>query len=219
MLFRSLDTHGIHWSEKFWDAYRKAEVNIDKTTYEKAYVYAGEHRLSPIVGPGFTFFQTLTAQVRVQVDYLVSQGYLPIAERPSVISKIASLAWQEASETLSHSDRLLKKLKTRYILALVSNYYGNIETVLREAGLLPYFRHIVDSGIVGVRKPDPEIFRIAIRQLNLPPASILMVGDSFDRDIVPAHQCGCKTVWIRGRSWKEEPGGPEADFIDRKSVV
>jgi len=90
----------------------------------------------------------------------------------------------------------------------VSNFYGNVRRVLEEAELAPLLATIVDSGAVGVRKPDPAIFALAVRRLGCEPAEVLYVGDSFEKDIVGAHAAGLRTGWLTGAV--ERPcGSPE----------
>ncbi|MBQ1664998.1 MAG: HAD family hydrolase, partial [Bacteroidaceae bacterium] len=67
-----------------------------------------------------------------------------------------------------------------------------------------YFRHVVESSVVGIRKPDPRIFMLGVEALQLEAEEVLVVGDSFSKDILPAHSMGCQTVWIRGRGWGDE---------------
>ena len=90
-------------------------------------------------------------------------------------------------------------------MVLVSNFYGNIETVLKEFGLDGIFSQIIESAVVGVRKPDPRIFTLGVEALNLKPDEIVVVGDSIDKDIIPARQAGCHTVWFRGEGWTDAP--------------
>ena len=91
-------------------------------------------------------------------------------------------------------------------MVLVSNFYGNIESVLRAYNLLHYFPTIIESAVVGVRKPDPAIFALGVEALGLKPEEVLVVGDSLSKDIAPATSLGCATAWIEGRGWfHEEP--------------
>ena len=90
-------------------------------------------------------------------------------------------------------------------MVLVSNFYGNIATVLREFSLDGIFQHIVESAVVGIRKPDPRIFTLGVEALGLDPSEIVVVGDSIDKDIIPARQAGCHTVWIKGEGWTDAP--------------
>ena len=92
---------------------------------------------------------------------------------------------------------------------LVSNFYGNIETILKDFRL-EYFQRVIESAVVGIRKPDPQIFQLgvdAIREVTgreIPTSDILVVGDSYGKDIVPATKIGCQTVWVKGIGWSEE---------------
>jgi FMN phosphatase YigB (HAD superfamily) len=77
------------------------------------------------------------------------------------------------------------------------------------APLLPYVDAVCISEQVGVRKPDPEIFRIAARMCGEPHVSGWMIGDSPQADIGGAVAAGLCSVWIdRGREWSEPDFAP-----------
>ena len=59
--------------------------------------------------------------------------------------------------------------------------------------------------MVGIRKPDPRIFTLGVEALGLPPEDVTVVGDSIDKDILPARQAGCHTVWFKGEGWTDAP--------------
>ena len=71
-----------------------------------------------------------------------------------------------------------------------------MHTVLEEFGLSHLFKDIIESSVVGVRKPDPEIFRLGVNALGLEPAETIMIGDSPDKDIIPAQSIGYHTIQI-----------------------
>ena len=58
--------------------------------------------------------------------------------------------------------------------------------------------------MVGVRKPDPKIFSLGVEALGLSPEEVLVVGDSYKKDIVPAESIGCKVAWLKGKGWTDE---------------
>ena len=58
--------------------------------------------------------------------------------------------------------------------------------------------------MVGVRKPDPQIFRLGVDALSMKPEEVLVVGDSLSKDIYPAESIGCKTLWLKGKGWTAE---------------
>ena len=89
-------------------------------------------------------------------------------------------------------------------MVLVSNFYGNVETVLADFDVRRYFKQIIESAVVGVRKPDPRIFMLGVEALGLQPSEVLVVGDSYKKDIVPAESIGCHVLWLKGKGWTAE---------------
>ena len=89
-------------------------------------------------------------------------------------------------------------------MVLVSNFYGNINQVLKDAGIDGYFSRVIESAVVGVRKPNPAIFALGVCALDLPASQVLVVGDTFSKDILPARQLGCHTLWIKGLQWEKK---------------
>ena len=90
-------------------------------------------------------------------------------------------------------------------MALVSNFYGNMPTVLHEFGMDRFFDSVIESAVVGVRKPNPQIFLLGVEALGLSPSEVVVVGDSMKKDIIPAKAAGCRTVWLKGEGWSSEP--------------
>ncbi|HEY6395320.1 MAG TPA: HAD-IA family hydrolase [Candidatus Binataceae bacterium] len=85
----------------------------------------------------------------------------------------------------------LEKLRSAgFRLAIVSNAEGQVEGDARRFGLAPYFETIVDSHIVGVAKPDPRIFEIALKRLGVGPGEVRYAGDIFSIDMLGARAAG-----------------------------
>jgi putative hydrolase of the HAD superfamily len=93
-------------------------------------------------------------------------------------------------------------------LACVSNSDGRAEHHLAECGLLAGLEFVVDSHVEGVEKPDPEIFRIALRRLGLAPERALYVGDIRSVDEAGAGAAGMHFVLIDPWGDYGAPGGP-----------
>ena len=79
-----------------------------------------------------------------------------------------------------------------------------MESVLKDFGIDSYFRNIIESAVVKVRKPDPKIFMLGVEALGLMPEEVAVIGDSYTKDIVPARSIGCKTLWLKGKGWTED---------------
>lgn len=78
---------------------------------------------------------------------------------------------------------VLEALRGRGLsLAVVSNWDGDLEACLGSLGIAEYFRFIADSAVLGVRKPDPGIYRLTCAALGVPPDACLHVGDRPDTD-------------------------------------
>ena len=108
-------------------------------------------------------------------------------------------------ELLQENRQVLEHLKQAgYPMVLVSNFYGNINQVLKDAEIDGYFKEVIESAVVGVRKPNPAIFALGVCALDLPASQVLVVGDTYDKDIIPAHKLGCHTLWIKGLQWEEK---------------
>jgi HAD superfamily hydrolase (TIGR01549 family) len=85
----------------------------------------------------------------------------------------------------------LERLKSAgFKLAIVSNADGRVESDARDFKLAHYFDTIVDSQVVGVAKPDPRIFHIALERLGVAPADALYVGDIYAIDVLGARAAG-----------------------------
>ena len=106
------------------------------------------------------------------------------------------------------------KLKEKYTIVLVSNFFGNIETVLQDFKLNDLFSDIIESSVVGVRRPDPQIFNLGIIALSEKPENIIVIGDSFSKDIQPAASLGCQTIWIKKISWDDKE-----DQINHDNII
>ena len=201
----TIDTGGDHWSYIIKEAYEKAGVEIDNAKFREAYVYA-ERELARTrhILPHHDFHDLLTIKINIELQWLCEQGHFPPSGIEEYTKKIAGFCYDSAKESAQKALPVIEALSKKYPLVLVSNFYGNIETVLSDFGLKKYFPKIVESAVVGVRKPDPEIFRLGVRQLDIPADETLVVGDSYSKDIVPALKAGCHAVWLKGRGWTSE---------------
>lgn len=81
-------------------------------------------------------------------------------------------------------------------LAVVSNSEGTVAAVLAEVGLARAFDTIVDSWEVGIAKPDPAIFHVALDRLGVPPGAAVMVGDTPATDVAGARAAGVRAALI-----------------------
>ncbi|MEX2529044.1 MAG: HAD-IA family hydrolase [Gemmatimonadota bacterium] len=91
-------------------------------------------------------------------------------------------------------EALERLTKTGYRLGVVSNSDGRVEDLLTRLDLREHLDFVLDSGVMGVEKPDPRIFQEGCRLLGLPPEECLYVGDLFPVDIQGAWGAGLQAV-------------------------
>ena len=101
------------------------------------------------------------------------------------------------SKVLPDTVPALKKLKAAgYYLAVISNSDGSVESELRRAGLDEYLEFVIDSSVVGVEKPHPEIFEIALARSGMSADEAIYVGDTYPTDIGGAELAGLRGILI-----------------------
>lgn len=83
-----------------------------------------------------------------------------------------------------------------YRIGLISNFEGWLQKILVEQELGETFEVSVISGLEGVEKPDPRIYRLAIERAGVEPALAAHVGDSVAMDVVPAREVGMSPVLL-----------------------
>lgn len=206
----TIDSRGNHWSHVIEKAYRDAGFNLDNERFRDAYV-VGERTLGKerIILPMDNFLTLLNKKIRIQMQRLIELGELsPEVLGDGSVSRVACLCYEAARECVEEARPTLEALAGKYPLVLVSNFYGNVEEVLRDFDIRRYFNGVIESAVVGVRKPDSRIFRLGVVALGMEPEDVLVVGDSYRKDILPAREIGCKTAWLKGKEWT-----PDEDLI------
>lgn len=208
----TIDSNGLHWAEVIWQAYEALQVPVNKEVFRKAYVY-GERTLgkNPIVQPHHTFLDMLRLKCDLQIQWLQQEGHLSVSIQPAM--QLADWCYAYARQAIDRARPILRQLAARYPLVLVSNFYGNIESVLHDFELDGLFGSIVESAVVGVRKPNPAIFQMGVDRLGMQPEEVVVIGDSYDKDIVPATQIGCQTIWLKSIGWTPYRGDETADAV------
>lgn len=81
-------------------------------------------------------------------------------------------------------------------MGIISNFSPNCEPLLRELGLARYFDFFIVSGILGVEKPDAQIFHAAMEASGRNAADLVYVGDSVYHDVQGAHNAGLDAILI-----------------------
>lgn len=105
-----------------------------------------------------------------------------------------SNAWRRIGAGVRES---LERLRAAGLkLAIVSNSEGTLEQMLVEIDLRRLFEVVLDSSVVGLTKPDPRIYHLALERLGVTAADAIMVGDSPSADVDGALAVGIRAALI-----------------------
>lgn len=129
--------------------------------------------------------------------------------------EIATAFLDEARSHLRAARGVLQTLGRGHVLGVVSNFYGNLEAILRGEDLWDLFAVVAESERVGCVKPDPAIFEHALRGAGVAAGESLMVGDNVKRDVIGARDCGMQAAWLKAAAGLPDgiPRPPEGTLI------
>lgn len=96
---------------------------------------------------------------------------------------------------------ILEYLFQKYSLHIITNGFQQVQYLkLKNSGIESYFKTITTSEEVGLKKPNPVIFKTALKKAGVIPHRSLMIGDTFEADIVGAEKAGMHTLFFNYRS-------------------
>jgi putative hydrolase of the HAD superfamily len=136
------------------------------------------------------------------------------AADPAYAEKIAQLLW-DAQPThnlwrkpIAGMFELVAELRARDVpVGIISNSEGHLAELVSELGHGTLFPVIIDSGRVGVDKPNPRIFQIAAEALGVPLAEIVHVGDAWEADVLGARDASAQAIWYAPTDDRALPAG------------
>lgn len=102
--------------------------------------------------------------------------------------------WRAVPQGLAQ--RLARARSQGLRLAVISNSEGKLDALFARVGLAGLFEAVIDSALVGVRKPDPAIFALALAALGVSAARSVYAGDIPDVDVAGARAAGLDAVLI-----------------------
>ncbi len=191
----TIDSRGEHWSDVIRRGYINAGIDISYDDFWEAYVYA-ERTLAktPVILPSDNFLALMRKKITIELRRL--EVTIELHSNDETVDAISSYCYSLAKTCTEESKPVLAELTDRYPIVMVSNFYGNLNAVLMDFGIRHYFSDIIESAATGIRKPDPGIFRLGLKSLSLQPCDVLVIGDSFSKDISPANGIGMHTAQL-----------------------
>jgi putative hydrolase of the HAD superfamily len=187
-LFRLTKTVGDHYAQ----VGREVGLDLDAEILERAFHTAWKQmpQRSPIDGPRENDDKGWWREL---VDFVLDHVAPSLSELDR--DNFFEIAYEHFAEPgvwelYPEVPRVLEELQPRFQLAVVSNFDGRLRFILQHLGISKFFARVFISSELGADKPDPEIYRRALRLLNLQPNEVLHVGDDSERDCAAATAAG-----------------------------
>ena len=129
-----------------------------------------------------------------------------ILERKNMpLQKIRDIIIFESHIIPKENIKIIKEVKKKYKVGLITNFVHEwTEKTFKTEGIYDLFDLILVSSKLGVRKPNAEIFYIALKQFSIRPDESVFISDDFSSDLICAKGCGLKTIWLdEGSKYKK----------------
>ena len=206
----TLDGDGVHWLDRFLALYQNFGLQLPRETIRGAFDEAERRSaLDELIA---------TADLARMIDLHVQWQLAHLGLKdPDLQQHLIGGFLAPVRQAAARNAQLLATLVERgFRLGVVSNGCGNVKRLCEDLGYMPFLSVVVDSRRVGLFKPDPAIFLHAAEKLGGDPGTMMMVGDSFERDVVPAKKAGMKTAWLEGAAARECPDPSLVDLHLRR---
>lgn len=187
----TLDSDGEHWLDRFYALYEQTGLDIPLSEIKRAFYHADDLCCGDpqVVSMGLRPLMKHHVGLQFKVLGLENHG-----QEQELVEAFCA----KSERFFRRNASILDGVKKRYRLGLVSNFYGNVATLCQEGELTKFLDVILDSTRLGISKPDHEIFLTALTKLDLSPEQVIFVGDSYERDMIPAREVGMRTIWLKG---------------------
>lgn len=122
-------------------------------------------------------------------------------------------AYPDVSSPVQNAKEVVERLAEKFSLGVISNAFPDVQyNKLEGIGIRNYFKIILLSEEIGIRKPEGAIFQKAAKLLDVQPFECFFVGDSFDTDMVGAKKGGMKACWFNPDRKQIIDGDVKPDF-------
>lgn len=147
----------------------------------------------------------LYRQGKIKKDELIVERFLfPVREfgidNPTYAKNLSDdflARTTKKTKLIDGTMELLDYLKPKYRMHILSNGFREVQyKKIENSGLRPYFDKIILSEDAGINKPHPDIFTYALKNTNSRRDQTLMIGDSWDADIVGAYESRIAQLWF-----------------------
>ncbi len=120
-----------------------------------------------------------------------------LGQRNIPFRKIKNIIIFESHIIPEENIKIIKEIKKEYKIGLITNFvYEWIKKVFKAEGINNLFDVLIVSSKIGLRKPNAEVFYIALKSLLIRQKEAVFVSSNLCEDLICAKGCGLKTIWL-----------------------
>ena len=186
----TLDGNGLHWRERAYRFIHGRFPHVSREEFDRADRASVAQFIASDDGRKYNLRQT--------ADAIFTGIYEGLELDPNIRDLFLHNFCHDAEMSLHRNRQWLATLRADYRLGVISNNFGNTKGWCDDYDLSPLLEVIVDSTIIGIKKPDSGIFRAALSQLDISANEAIYVGDTYLDDMVGAKCVGMWTAWLVG---------------------
>tara|TARA_R110002049_G_scaffold271188_1_gene448343 strand:+ start:105 stop:794 length:690 start_codon:yes stop_codon:yes gene_type:complete len=152
-------------------------------------------------------FRAINYKVEIDLIYKLSEDY---------ITHLTTF-----NNLFENTLEVLDYLSGKYSLHIITNGFEEVQyKKLSHSKIIHYFSTITNSEMVGVKKPNPKIFNYALKQADTEVNNSIMIGDSYEADILGAINVGMDVIFFDVKSSSKNHGIKQIDkLLDLKNYL
>lgn len=197
----------IDLDDTLWDIHRNGRECLEEIYRDYGYAefYPSFDDYYQVYMPGNHHLWALYRQAKISKEELIVERFLvPVRtfgiDDPAYAKKLNDDFLDRTTRKtrlIEGALELLAYLKPRYRMHILSNGFREVQyKKIENSGLMPYFDKIILSEDAGINKPHPDMFTYALKNTNSKRNQTIMIGDSWDADIVGARNSRIAQIWL-----------------------
>jgi putative hydrolase of the HAD superfamily len=192
LIYDDMSTAWSDWLSEFFTRLKRHGLTTSKEIFAERCDRFFSREEPPEREDGLTIFER-----RIQALCSSLEVSMEVADIKNTATRMVN-AWEEHIFLDPECHPLLEALQQHKILGLISNFDHppHIHTLLRRLDLEKFFTAVVISGDIGIKKPDPGIFHLALQRTGLQPEEVIYVGDT-EEDITGSLSTGIVPILIQ----------------------
>lgn len=152
------------------------------------------------------------------------EGLAVSAERRQELAREMGVEFLRLTNTyftlLPGAEEVVRAMANKYPLTIISNGFREVQHYkFAHSGLADCFAYTIISEEVGVNKPQPEIFRIALAMNGVQADEAVMIGDRYSSDILGAKNAGIDQIWLHTGAAEETATYIVSDLQEVLSIL